>query len=66
MPREWDISVKRGQSLITASAAALAEEGCHSCVQSDARAAGTHSMRKSKCSHSSELGGSLHSDRCAL
>lgn len=42
MYREWDIFVKSEQSLLTASAATLAEVGgCHSCVQSDARAAGT-------------------------
>lgn len=58
--------MKRGQSLITASAATLAEGGCHSCIHSDASAAGTHGVRKNKCSHSSELGDSLHSDRYTL
>lgn len=48
------------------SAATLAEGECHSCIHSEARAAGTHSVRKNKPSHGSELGDSLRSDRYAL
>lgn len=65
-PREWGISVRKGQSLITACAATLAGGGSVTVVFTEMQEQQEHSVRKSKPSPSSERGDSLHSDRCAL